>query len=1556
MNKKYDDGTYYIDSNFDVFSYLLNTNYTNNNLTYTLDLFPYVKMNFLNSFFVFNDNLINSYKLNFYYSFQYSNNIYKIYDCYNDYEDAIYYSSENNYTIYKSMSYLLYVYQNDSTKTHKLIDRKTNTEYLFYNNNYPYQINYYNTKIVYISVNNNVINYIKCSGEEIYFSYDSNVTTINYKKTFNTNEEVMSAKTIIDENNQNDIELSFYIYQYDEIEEDYIPVLVSNYEISYSLNILNIINNNDNTNIKFYYTNNKITKIEKDKGNLYTTNISYNSNITTLTEYENNVKLYYDSNNMIKYYIKNDKFIKFFRYNTNFLLEYESELLKNESIISGNLLSFDIIPYEPDEDDEEEYSFDVIQVYNQNIPTILNSFISSNDIFHVEGRGDIIYDKYIYGESDDDSSLLSFLKIISGYVFVELLYYGDDYYHTSITKLINNSDHVDYAPYVIGLKPSYSYDRIRIRISIDGEIYLTTPKLSNTHMGIYYSYNEIGNITRIENKDGLTKLTYDNDNLVKEIETDTDKREFERDYRGNIVKDTIDGFIINRSYEAKNRISAEASADFSTHYSYYEGIVDGIYRYSVDKIKYPVNHIINPLIDPDYFNYSKQDNCGRNILNKDTYTINNQTTIDEVISKYDGINKTDINHNSNHLSFSYNNDKLIEAYDNIDTKYNYIWQNNQINDVKYNTYKYVSKKTYDNRDRIISEEFNGIYTYNYLLNPKKIQIYYNNNLKSELLFNNYDLLTNDGYNNYLYDDNSNIIKNTILNYEINYYKNSIGYNDTTTNLFNYTYNENKYGDAKLKEDDYYSNITFNNDSTILSINSSNTTIMKYEDEFYPMSSNLLSITGNSPKNFTKQEYRLFYYDKDINNYATLLYGTKIRYDTNILDEGQIELEFKLENRYIRQLIIELRSNYRHIYLYASIDNELIINNQYENIEVSTTCHISSNTWYKLRIEINSSNVSFKIRDITNSYYSTYNISYTLFPNETNFRIQLGKINSYSTPMITFGLIRNLFYSNTLSDRDYINIYKSNSLMCNNDIKNIDIKVNSYTRLNINRNIYKNQQAPHNTSSLAYEKRNITIDTLNSYQYILDTYMFKNICYENHIKLNTESYYSYLYDTKERIIRENVYSNNSLLYYYEYTYDSLDNILSVTKRDSGYNIIKKVEYKYDNQYKMLLTNVYITEYNQTINRPITYDNQTGMLITSFMGNNYLYEGKRLISYNGFNYDYNISGNRIRKVNNNLSIDYRYYYDKNNNLLIEDRGYVKIKYLYDTKNELYGFIYDTSNNNSFNINIYFYIKDETGIIRGIADIVGNLVGEYEYNAYGLITYINQISDTLNIMYNNPIRYKSYYYDSESNMYYLKNRYYDPFLERFIIPDNVDNIDIEDIKTYNLYSYCYNNPTSFTDSNGSSGRNDFWNDFWNGFHLVIAISNPAILPTVGGFEFVHDLIKFGQIEADAEKNPVDIVNSYKIHTPMAQYVYSFYLNYINNETKDLIDGTSFGVQFEWMCHNVAYYVGYKKENATPVNIGPTIFDDDHKQSSTIMKFAYGLLMTPFFIIDAFIRKKRG
>ena len=69
----------------------------------------------------------------------------------------------------------------------------------------------------------------------------------------------------------------------------------------------------------------------------------------------------------------------------------------------------------------------------------------------------------------------------------------------------------------------------------------------------------------------------------------------------------------------------------------------------------------------------------------------------------------------------------------------------------------------------------------------------------------------------------------------------------------------------------------------------------------------------------------------------------------------------------------------------------------------------------------------------------------------------------------------------------------------------------------------------------------------------------------------------------------------------------------------------------------------------------------------------------------------------------------------------------------------------------------------------------------------------------MYMNPIRYKSYYYDIESNMYYLNSRYYHPLLCRFITPDSYEYIDINNIKTFNLYAYCNNDPINYADPEG-------------------------------------------------------------------------------------------------------------------------------------------------------------
>ena len=81
--------------------------------------------------------------------------------------------------------------------------------------------------------------------------------------------------------------------------------------------------------------------------------------------------------------------------------------------------------------------------------------------------------------------------------------------------------------------------------------------------------------------------------------------------------------------------------------------------------------------------------------------------------------------------------------------------------------------------------------------------------------------------------------------------------------------------------------------------------------------------------------------------------------------------------------------------------------------------------------------------------------------------------------------------------------------------------------------------------------------------------------------------------------------------------------------------------------------------------------------------------------------------------------------------------------------------------------------------------------------------EISATTHVGHVNPIRYRGYYYDVETGLYYLQSRYYDPEVGRFISPDSVDYLDPDSINGLNLYAYCGNNPVMNVDPTGHS----FW-----------------------------------------------------------------------------------------------------------------------------------------------------
>ncbi|HIS36514.1 TPA: hypothetical protein IAC10_07780 [Candidatus Scatousia excrementigallinarum] len=89
------------------------------------------------------------------------------------------------------------------------------------------------------------------------------------------------------------------------------------------------------------------------------------------------------------------------------------------------------------------------------------------------------------------------------------------------------------------------------------------------------------------------------------------------------------------------------------------------------------------------------------------------------------------------------------------------------------------------------------------------------------------------------------------------------------------------------------------------------------------------------------------------------------------------------------------------------------------------------------------------------------------------------------------------------------------------------------------------------------------------------------------------------------------------------------------------------------------------------------------------------------------------------------------------------------------------------------MYYYKKNLLGDVDRIYDANKNLVAEYKYDAWGNHRIYNSggIDITDEISYNssvaklNPFRYRGYYYDTETGLYYLNSRYYDPSIGRFI-----------------------------------------------------------------------------------------------------------------------------------------------------------------------------------------------
>ena len=112
-------------------------------------------------------------------------------------------------------------------------------------------------------------------------------------------------------------------------------------------------------------------------------------------------------------------------------------------------------------------------------------------------------------------------------------------------------------------------------------------------------------------------------------------------------------------------------------------------------------------------------------------------------------------------------------------------------------------------------------------------------------------------------------------------------------------------------------------------------------------------------------------------------------------------------------------------------------------------------------------------------------------------------------------------------------------------------------------------------------------------------------------------------------------------------------------------------------------------------------------------------------------------------------------------------------------------------------YYFDKNIKGDVIGIYDTSGTKIVNYSYDAWGNCTISS--SSNLTIAKANPIRYRGYYFDAESGLYFLNARYYNPAWRRFISPDDTSYLDPDTPSGLNLYAYCNNDPVNFSDPSG-------------------------------------------------------------------------------------------------------------------------------------------------------------
>ena len=301
----------------------------------------------------------------------------------------------------------------------------------------------------------------------------------------------------------------------------------------------------------------------------------------------------------------------------------------------------------------------------------------------------------------------------------------------------------------------------------------------------------------------------------------------------------------------------------------------------------------------------------------------------------------------------------------------------------------------------------------------------------------------------------------------------------------------------------------------------------------------------------------------------------------------------------------------------------------------------------------------------------------------------------------------------------------------------------------------------------------------------------------------------------------------------YAYDTVGNIRSVTTDGA---VIKSFGYT-NPSWPDLLTSV--TANGTT--KDVLYEGQSqtsdlpssGNPITYYNGKDYTFtwtKGRQLASATvdgkQVSYTYDMSGVRSGKqvytTSNQRTTTYTYttlsgkvmrqQWETRNSDDTVYQAMQSLEFVYDDGNQPFAMIYKHGQTTE----LYYYVLNAQGDVIALLNANGALVASYNYGAWGNYSVHDKDgkknTSTSFIGHINPLRYRGYYYDRETRLYYLQSRYYDFANCRFINADAYATTNAGSFLSCNMFAYCGNNPVNRADQSGT-----FWKEIGSFFNKV-------------------------------------------------------------------------------------------------------------------------------------------